>query len=207
MEEDLNKRNKNDFVLWFTKSKFEDQALEVGLPLGRRLSRLAHRVLRHLHEVQREYLDLHCGGIDNAFPTTPMRSPSLRAYLGHPWCKQWFHVHHLNTAQGKMSKSKGEFLTVSCWRRRGMIPGLSVLLPPEPLPQGTWCSPGIIHPTGGQRSEHRPGDHPAVRCVEGQDRRPALPTILAELTRCCLSLCWRKAAAEQAQAAASSPLR
>ena len=42
---------------------------EVGLSLGRGLSRLAHRVLRHLHEVQLgEYLDLHCGGIDNAFP-------------------------------------------------------------------------------------------------------------------------------------------
>ena len=26
VEEDTNKRNKNDFVLWFTKSKFEDQA-------------------------------------------------------------------------------------------------------------------------------------------------------------------------------------
>ena len=28
VEEDANKRNKNDFVLWFTKSKFEDQALK-----------------------------------------------------------------------------------------------------------------------------------------------------------------------------------
>ena len=28
VEEDGNKRNKNDFVLWFTKSKFEDQALK-----------------------------------------------------------------------------------------------------------------------------------------------------------------------------------
>ena len=25
VEEDVNKKNKNDFVLWFTKSKFEDQ--------------------------------------------------------------------------------------------------------------------------------------------------------------------------------------
>ena len=53
VEEDLNKRNKNDFVLWFTKSKFEDQALKWDSPWGCRLSRLAHRVHRHLPEAQR----------------------------------------------------------------------------------------------------------------------------------------------------------
>ena len=34
VEEDTNKRNKNDFVLWFTKSKFEDQALKWDSPWG-----------------------------------------------------------------------------------------------------------------------------------------------------------------------------
>ena len=34
VEEDENKRNKNDFVLWFTKSKFEDQALKWDSPWG-----------------------------------------------------------------------------------------------------------------------------------------------------------------------------
>ena len=32
--EDTNKKNKNDFVLWFTKSKFEDQALKWDSPWG-----------------------------------------------------------------------------------------------------------------------------------------------------------------------------
>ena len=32
VEEDTNKKNKNDFVLWFTKSKFEDQALKWDSP-------------------------------------------------------------------------------------------------------------------------------------------------------------------------------
>ena len=52
VEEDVNKRNKNDFVLWFTKSKFEAGA-QVGFSLGRGLSRLAYRVLLHLHEALR----------------------------------------------------------------------------------------------------------------------------------------------------------
>ena len=60
-----------------------------------------------------EYLDLHCGGVDNAFPHHTNEIAQSESYLGHAWCPQWFHVHHLNTSTGKMSKSKGEFLTVS----------------------------------------------------------------------------------------------
>ena len=46
VEEDHNKKNRNDFVLWFTKSKFEDQALKWDSPWG-----VGYRVLRHQHEV------------------------------------------------------------------------------------------------------------------------------------------------------------
>ena len=42
VEADGNKRNKTDFVLWFTKSKFDSQELKVGLPLGSGISRMAH---------------------------------------------------------------------------------------------------------------------------------------------------------------------
>ena len=69
-----------------------------------------------------EYLDLHCGGVDNAFPHHTNEIAQSEAYLGHPWCQQWFHVHHLNTNAGKMSKSKGEFLTVSLLEERGYDP-------------------------------------------------------------------------------------
>ena len=69
-----------------------------------------------------EYLDLHCGGVDNAFPHHTNEIAQSESYLGHPWCPQWFHVHHLNTADGKMSKSKGEFLTVSLLEEKGYDP-------------------------------------------------------------------------------------
>ena len=69
-----------------------------------------------------EYLDLHCGGIDNAFPHHTNEIAQSESYLGHPWCPQWFHVHHLNTTTGKMSKSKGEFLTVSLLEEKGYDP-------------------------------------------------------------------------------------
>ena len=69
-----------------------------------------------------EYLDIHCGGIDNAFPHHTNEIAQSESYLGHKWCNYWFHVHHLNTAGGKMSKSKGEFLTVSGLESKGYDP-------------------------------------------------------------------------------------
>ena len=122
VEEDTNKRNKNDFVLWFTKSKFEDQALKWDSPWGVGYPgwhiECSGISLKH----NGEYLDLHCGGIDNAFPHHTNEIAQSESFLGHPWCKHWFHVHHLNTNSGKMSKSKGEFLTVSLLEEKGYDP-------------------------------------------------------------------------------------
>ena len=122
VEEDGNKRNKADFVLWFTKSKFEDQELKWDSPWGVgypgwhiECSCIARK---HLGE----YLDIHCGGIDNAFPHHTNEIAQSEATFGHEWCGYWFHVHHLNTNSGKMSKSKGEFLTVSLLEEKGYSP-------------------------------------------------------------------------------------
>ena len=122
VEEDENKRNKNDFVLWFTKSKFEDQALKWDSPWGVGYPGWHIECSGISMKYNGEYLDLHCGGIDNAFPHHTNEIAQSEAYLGHPWCKQWFHVHHLNTNSGKMSKSKGEFLTVSLLEEKGYDP-------------------------------------------------------------------------------------
>ena len=122
VEGDPNKRNKNDFVLWFTKSKFEDQALKWDSPWGVGYPgwhiECSGISMKHLGE----YLDLHCGGIDNAFPHHTNEIAQSESYLGHKWCNYWFHVHHLNTNSGKMSKSKGEFLTVSLLESKGYDP-------------------------------------------------------------------------------------
>ena len=122
VEEDPNKRNKNDFVLWFTKSKFEDQALKWDSPWGVGYPGWHIECSGISLKYNGEYLDLHCGGIDNAFPHHTNEIAQSESYLGHPWCKQWFHVHHLNTSSGKMSKSKGEFLTVSLLEEKGYDP-------------------------------------------------------------------------------------
>ncbi len=122
VDHDENKRNKTDFVLWFTKSKFEDQALKWDSPWGVGYPgwhiECSSISIKHLGE----YLDIHCGGVDNAFPHHTNEIAQSEAFLGHKWCNYWFHVLHLNDARGKMSKSKGEFLTVSLLEEKGYNP-------------------------------------------------------------------------------------
>ena len=122
VEADTNKRNKADFVLWFTKSKFDDQELKWESPWGIGYPGWHIECSGISMKYCGEYLDIHCGGIDNAFPHHTNEIAQSEAYLGHKWCNYWFHVHHLNTAGGKMSKSKGEFLTVSLLEEKGYDP-------------------------------------------------------------------------------------
>ena len=120
--EDTNKKNKNDFVLWFTKSKFEDQALKWDSPWGVGYPgwhiECSCISMKHLGE----YMDIHCGGVDNIFPHHTNEIAQSESYLGHKWCNYWFHVHHLNDRDGKISKSKGTFLTVSLLEEKGYDP-------------------------------------------------------------------------------------
>lgn len=122
VEGDENKRNKADFVLWFTKSKFDDQELKWESPWGLGYPGWHIECSCISMKFAGEYLDLHCGGIDNAFPHHTNEIAQSEAYLGHEWCPQWFHVLHLNDETGKMSKSKGEFLTVSLLEQKGFSP-------------------------------------------------------------------------------------
>ena len=122
VESDSNKRNQADFVLWFTKSKFEDQELKWESPWG--LGYPGWHIecscisMKHCGE----YLDIHCGGVDNIFPHHTNEIAQSEAYLGHKWCNYWVHCEHLNDKNGKMSKSSGDFLTVSLLEEKGYDP-------------------------------------------------------------------------------------
>ena len=122
VEEDTNKRNKTDFVLWFTKSKFEDQELKWDSPWGKGYPgwhiECSCISLKYLGE----QLDIHCGGVDNIFPHHTNEIAQTESYTGKKWCKYWFHTEHLNDNTGKMSKSKGEFLTIDLLIKKGYNP-------------------------------------------------------------------------------------
>ncbi len=122
VELDENKKNKTDFVLWFTKSKFDSQELKWDSPWGVGYPgwhiECSCISLKYLGE----YLDIHCGGVDNIFPHHTNEIAQTESFIGHKWCNYWFHPEHLNDATGKMSKSKGEFLTVSLLETKGYNP-------------------------------------------------------------------------------------
>ena len=122
VSQDNFKKNPNDFALWFTKSKFDNQALKWDSPWGVGYPgwhiECSCIAIKHLGE----HVDIHCGGIDNAFPHHTNEIAQSEAILGHDWCKYWMHVLHLQTKDGKMSKSKGEFLTLSVAKQKGYNP-------------------------------------------------------------------------------------
>jgi len=122
VKEDKAKKNQGDFALWFTKSKFDGQELKWDSPFGTgypgwhiECSAIAIKYLG-------EYLDIHCGGVDNIFPHHTNEIAQSESYLGHKWCNYWFHTEHLNDKKGKMSKSNGEFLTVDLLKEKGYNP-------------------------------------------------------------------------------------
>ena len=122
VEHDTFKRNPADFGLWFTNSKFNNQAMKWDSPWGVgypgwhiECSNIAIHFLG-------EYLDIHCGGVDNIFPHHSNEIAQSEAYLGHKWCNYWLHGEYLNDETGKMSKSKGEFLTLSLLIKKGYDP-------------------------------------------------------------------------------------
>ena len=122
VEGDDRKRNPGDFVLWFTISKFENHIMKWDSPWGVgypgwhiECSGIASKYLG-------EYLDIHCGGVDNIFPHHTNEIAQSEAYFGHKWCNYWCHGAHLNDKNGKMSKSKGGILTVSKLMEEGYSP-------------------------------------------------------------------------------------
>ena len=122
VEVDENKRNKADFVLWFTKSKFDDQELKWDSPFGVGYPGWHIECSGISIKYLGEYLDIHCGGVDNIFPHHTNEIAQSESFLGHKWCNYWVHGEHLNDQSGKMSKSKGDVLTVSTIKEKGYNP-------------------------------------------------------------------------------------
>jgi len=122
VEKDDNKKNKADFALWFTKSKFDDQELKWDSPWGLGYPGWHIECSCISMKYLGEYLDIHCGGVDNIFPHHTNEIAQSESFLGHKWCNYWFHSEYLNDARGKMSKSNGDFLTIDSLIEKGYNP-------------------------------------------------------------------------------------
>ena len=122
VEKDDRKHNQNDFVLWFTVSKFENHELKWDSPWGEGYPGWHIECSGISIKYLGEYLDIHGGGVDNIFPHHTNEIAQSESYLGHKWCKYWFHNEWLLDETGKISKSKGAILNVSKLKEMGYSP-------------------------------------------------------------------------------------
>lgn len=119
---DLNKKNPQDFVLWFTKSKFENQAMKWDSPWG--VGYPGWHIECSVISLKNlgEQMDIHCGGVDHIPVHHTNEIAQTESYTGKKWVNYWWHGEFLIDNDGKMSKSSGEFLTLSLVEKKGFDP-------------------------------------------------------------------------------------
>lgn len=122
VEVDEKKKNPFDFGLWFTNSKFNSQDLKWDSPFGRGYPGWHIECSMIAISNLGEFLDIHCGGIDNLFPHHTNEIAQSESYLGHKWCSYWVHMEFLNDKSGKMSKSKGDSKDLNSLIKNGYNP-------------------------------------------------------------------------------------
>ncbi|MBU3113967.1 cysteine--tRNA ligase [Clostridium lacusfryxellense] len=122
IEIDPNKKNPLDFVLWFTNSKFSNQIMQWESPWGRGFPGWHLECSAMSIKYIGEYLDIHCGGIDHIAIHHTNEVAQSEGVLGHKWVKYWMHGEFLVLDSGKMSKSSGDFLTISRLEEEGYSP-------------------------------------------------------------------------------------
>jgi cysteinyl-tRNA synthetase len=119
---DEGKRNPHDFVLWFTKSKFEHQSMLWDSPWGRGYPgwhiECSAMSLKYLGE----QFDIHCGGIDHVPVHHTNEIAQTEAATGKPWVRVWMHGEFLQMGREKMAKSAGNFVTLQALVDRGFDP-------------------------------------------------------------------------------------
>jgi cysteinyl-tRNA synthetase len=122
VEVDVNKRNPQDFVLWFTNSKFDQQAMLWDSPWGKgypgwhiECSAMSMRYLG-------DQFDIHLGGVDHIPVHHTNEIAQSEAATGKPWVRYWIHGEFLVMTGGKMSKSAGGFITLESLEEMGYHP-------------------------------------------------------------------------------------
>jgi len=122
VEVDANKRHPADFVLWFTKSKFEGQAMLWDSPWGRGYPGWHIECSAMSMKYLGERIDIHSGGVDHIPVHHTNEIAQSEAATGGKWVRYWLHNEFLLMGGAKMSKSAGGFITLSALVERGYKP-------------------------------------------------------------------------------------
>jgi cysteinyl-tRNA synthetase len=119
---DENKKHPRDFVLWFTKSKFENQAMVWDSPWGRGYPGWHIECSAMSTKYLGEQFDIHTGGVDHINVHHTNEIAQTEAATGKKWVNYWLHGEFLLMDTGKMSKSKGNFVTLGVLEEEGFEP-------------------------------------------------------------------------------------
>ncbi|WP_123053791.1 cysteine--tRNA ligase [Clostridium sp. JN-1] len=116
------KKNPLDFVLWFTNSKFRNQVMQWDSPWGIGFPGWHIECSAMSIKYLGEKIDIHCGGVDHIPVHHTNEIAQSEAALGHKWVNYWMHGEFLVLDNGKMSKSKRDFLTLNKLEEKGFDP-------------------------------------------------------------------------------------
>ena len=122
VELDGNKRHPRDFVLWFTESKFGNQTMQWDSPWGRGYPGWHIECSAMSMKYLGDQFDIHCGGIDHIPVHHTNEIAQSEAATGKKWVNYWLHNEFLLMDSGKMSKSRGGFITLQALIDEGFHP-------------------------------------------------------------------------------------
>ena len=122
VEVDPYKKNPLDFVLWFTNSKFSNQIMQWESPWGTGFPGWHIECSAMSMKYLGDRIDIHCGGVDHISVHHTNEIAQSESAIGHKWVNYWMHGEFLVLDNGKMSKSSGDFLTVSRLMEEGYSP-------------------------------------------------------------------------------------
>ncbi len=122
IEVDSAKKNPHDFVLWFTQSKFEHQAMQWDSPWGRGYPGWHLECSAMSMKYLGEHFDIHTGGVDHINVHHTNEIAQSEGATGRKWVNYWLHGEFLVMPTGRMGKSEGNMVTLSTLTERGYDP-------------------------------------------------------------------------------------
>ena len=120
IKSDKNKKNPGDFVLWFRAPK--NHLLQWDSPWGRGYPGWHIECSAMSKKLLGTTIDIHTGGEDNIFPHHENEIAQSEAASGKTFARYWLHKRHIFVGGEKMSKSKGNFYTLSDLEKKDIHP-------------------------------------------------------------------------------------
>jgi cysteinyl-tRNA synthetase len=122
VEENKEKKHITDFALWKFSPKDEKRQMEWESPWGVGFPGWHIECSAMAMKYLGEHFDIHTGGIDHIKVHHTNEIAQSECATGVPYVTYWMHNNHLLDTTGKMSKSNGDFMTLSKLREENYNP-------------------------------------------------------------------------------------